>query len=664
MLSTFKQRCLPHVLVGMALVIAQMSGCKGLTRASGPAQVPVHAAASSAATPTRAAARSENDPRRFTQNHYTKHEFQVPMRDGVKLFTSVYAPKDTTEHYPILLLRTPYSVGPYGQDKYRRRSLGPSRHFDEEGYIFVYQDVRGRFMSEGEFVNMRPHLDDKPSPYDIDEASDTYDTIEWLIHNIPNNNGKVGMWGISYPGFYAAAGMIDAHPALIAVSPQAPIADWFFDDFHHHGAFFLPHAFNFLASFGRARPEPTTEWGKRFDHGTPDGYQFFFDLGPLKNANDRYFKGEIAFWNKIVEHPNYDEFWQARNLLPHLYNVPPAVMTVGGWFDAEDLYGPLKIYRAVERNNPGVFNILVMGPWPHGGWNRIDGDKLGSVHFGDKHSVFFREQIQLPFFNYYLKDKGDLNLPEAYAFETGTNQWRTFDQWPPREIEQRQLYFHEAGRLSFEPPATQDDAYDEYVSDPAKPVPFTEDIATGMTRNYMTDDQRFAARRNDVLAYQTDVLDEDITLAGPILADLWVSTSGTAGDWIVKLIDVFPDDAPDYDDTPPGRHMGGYQMMVRSEVIRGRFRNSYEHPEPFVPNEPTNVTLELLDVLHTFKRGHRIMVQIQSTWFPLVDRNPQKYVPNVFLADDDDFIKTTNRVYRAQDHATRLRVGVLTAPAP
>ena len=664
MLSRFKQRCLPDVFVGMALVIAQMSGCTSLTRASGQAQAPVQAAASPAATPTPAAARSENEPRRFTQNHYTKHEFQVPMRDGVKLFTSVYAPKDTAEHYPILLLRTPYSVGPYGQDKYRRRSLGPSRQFDEEGFIFVYQDVRGRFMSEGEFVNMRPHLHDKPSPYDIDEASDTYDTIEWLIRNIPNNNGKVGMWGISYPGFYAAAGMIDAHPALMAVSPQAPIADWFFDDFHHHGAFFLPHTFNFFASFGRARPEPTTERGKRFDHGTPDGYQFFLDLGPLKNANDRYFKGEIAFWNKIVEHPNYDEFWQARNLLPHLYNVPPAVMTVGGWFDAEDLYGPLKIYRAVERNNPGVFNILVMGPWPHGGWNRIDGDKLGSVHFGDKHSLFFREQIQLPFFNYYLKGKGALNLPEAYAFETGTNQWRTFDQWPPREIEQRQLYFHEAGRLSFESPVTQDDAYDEYVSDPAKPVPFTEDVATGMTRNYMTDDQRFAARRNDVLAYQTAVLDEDITLAGPILADLWVSTSGTAGDWIVKLIDVFPDDAPDYDDTPRGRHMGGYQMMVRSEVIRGRFRNSYEHPEPFVPNEPTNVTLELLDVLHTFKRGHRIMVQIQSTWFPLVDRNPQKYVENVFLADDDDFIKTTNRVYRSQDHPTRLRVGVLPAPAP
>ncbi len=661
MRSILKSRCQPHLVAVLALAVFQMNGCRGLQRASTPPVEPAQASVTPGADPTQT--RRESDPTQFVRDHYTKHEFQVPMRDGVRLFTTVYIPKDTTQQYPFILARTPYSVRPYGEDQYRT-GLGPSRHFGKEGFIFVYQDVRGRFMSEGEFVNMRPHIDNKLTAQDIDESSDTYDTIQWLLENIPNNNGKVGMWGVSYPGFYVAAGMIDAHPALVAVSPQAPIADWYFDDFHHHGAFFLPHGFNFMASFGQARPEPTTKRGERFDHGTPDGYQFFLDLGPLKNANDRHFKGEIAFWNKIVEHPNYDEFWQARNILPHLYNVPPAVMTVGGWFDAEDLYGPLKIYRAVERNNPGISNTIVMGPWPHGGWNRSDGDRLGLIHFDGKHSLMFREQIQLPFFNYHLKGKGSSDLSEAYVFETGVNRWRKFDQWPPAEAQPRQLYFHQDGQLSFEPVTTQDDAYDEYVSDPSKPVPFTEDVATGMTRNYMTDDQRFAARRTDVLTYQTPVLDAAVTLAGPILADLWVATSGTAGDWVVKLIDVFPNDAPDYDDTPRGKHMGGYQMMVRSEVIRGRYRNSYEYPEPFISNEPTNVTLELLDVLHTFKVGHRIMVQIQSTWFPLVDRNPQKYVDNIFLAQVEDFIKTTNRVYRSQQHPTRLRVGVLPALAP
>ncbi len=594
----------------------------------------------------------------YIRERYVKREYRIRMRDGVRLFTAVYMPRDTSRTYPILMRRTPYSVQPYGESHYPEL-LGPSELFTREGYIFVYQDVRGRFMSEGEFVNMTPHVSEKQSDQDIDESSDTYDTIEWLIQNIPNNNEKVGMWGISYPGFYAAASMIDAHPALAAVSPQAPISDWWYDDFHHHGAFFLPHSFGFFAVFGQPRPVPTVQWGPEFEFGTPDGYQFYVDLGPLKNVEERYFKGRIKFWTEATQHPSYDEFWQSRNILPHLSNVAPAVMTVGGWFDAEDLYGPLQIYRSVEEKNPGVFNILVMGPWPHGGWARSDGDGLGNVRFGARTAVFYRENIELPFFDYFLKGKGELVLPEAYVFETGSNRWRTFESWPPVGLESRSLYLQASEGLSLSPPQGGREAWDEYVSDPAKPVPYTQDIAIRMTREYMTDDQRFAARRPDVLAYQTEVLGEDVTLVGPILADLWVSTSGTASDWIVKLMDVFPNDAPDHSGLPRGMHMGGYQMMVRSEVIRGRFRNSYEHPEAFVPNQPTRVAFELQDILHTFQKGHRIMVQIQSTWFPLVDRNPQKYVDNIFQAEQEDFIKATQRVYRSSEHPSRLHVGVL-----
>ncbi len=591
------------------------------------------------------------------QRHYVKHEYMVPMRDGVRLFTAVYSPRCRSQKCPIMLNRSPYSCRPYGEDKYRSL-LGPSKRFADDRFIFVYQDVRGRFMSEGTFVNMRPHVEGKKGQTDIDESSDTYDTIAWLLANVPNHNGRVGMYGISYPGFYASAGMIDAHPALKAVSPQAPIADWFFDDFYHHGAFFLPHAFNFFAVFGKARPEPTKEWGPEFKHGTPDGYQFFMDLGPLKNADERYFHGEIGFWNEIVEHPKYDEFWQARRLLPHLKHVAPAVMTVGGWFDAEDLYGALNTYRAVEQQNPGIVNTLVMGPWSHGGWARTDGDKLGMARFDAKTALFYRENIELPFFDCYLKDRCGTPLPEAYVFETGANQWRTFEEWPPANLEPRDLYLHSKGALSFEA-ADEGEAYDEYVSDPAKPVPFTEAIAKGMTKEYMTDDQRFAARRPDVLAHQTEVLEEDITVAGPITAELWVSTSGTDSDWVVKLIDVYPNDATDPEEMPEGKHLGGCQMMVRSEVIRGRFRDGYDRPAPFMPDQPTKVSLTLQDVLHTFAKGHRIMVQIQSTWFPLVDRNPQTYMENIFQAGEDDFVKATQRVYRSGAHASCLRFGVL-----
>ncbi len=606
----------------------------------------------------RAAASAQRDhDAAYIREHYEKREVRIPMRDGARLFTSIYSPRDASQTYPILMMRTPYSVAPYGEERYRS-SLGNGRAYAEEGFIFVYQDVRGCYMSEGEFVNMRPHIADK-HPGDVDESTDAYDTIQWLLVNVPNHNGKVGQFGISYPGFYCSASMIDAHPALVAVSPQAPIADWFFDDFYHHGAFFLPHAFNFFSSFGRPRPEPTTSRNPRFDHGTPDGYQFFLDLGPLKNADALHFKGDVPFWTEITQHPNYDEFWQARNILPHLKNVAPAVMTVGGWFDAEDLYGALNTYQAIERQNPGIFNILVMGPWRHGGWARGTGERLGNIHFGARTSEHYQQQIELPFFRHYLKGEGEHGLSEAHVFETGANRWRTFDDWPPAEIESADLHLHPAGGLSFEPPAQS--GYEEFISDPARPVPYTEAITIGMSAEYMTEDQRFAARRPDVLVFQTPPLTEPLTLAGPILAELWVSTSEADADWVVKLIDVYPPDARDYPDMTPGKRLGGYQMMVRSEAIRGRFRNSYERPEPFVPNEPTYVDLPLQDVLHTFEPGHRVMVQIQSTWFHMMDRNPQRFVPNIFEADEDDFVKATHRIYFGRPHATRLRVGILPA---
>jgi hypothetical protein len=622
-----------------------------------PAPQPPAAAQTPAAAPA-APDPQAPDPSRYAREHFDKREVQIPMRDGAKLFTSIYIPKDTSHAWPILLNRTPYSVGPYDPAK-SKDVVGPSDVAMRDGFIVVYQDVRGCYMSEGQFVDVRPILDAHSGPKDVDESTDTYDTIEWLLANVPNHNGKVGMWGISYPGFYAAAGMIDHHPALAAVSPQAPIADWFFDDFHHHGTLFLPHAFNFLSGFGQARPEPTTERHRGFEHPSPDGFDFFLKLGPLANVNERYFHGKIAFWNDLVAHPNYDAYWEARNLQPRLKNVAPAVMTVGGWFDAEDLFGALHVYSAVEKQNPGVFNVLVMGPWAHGGWSRSDGDKLGGVHFGEKTGVTYREKIELAFFDRFLKGTGGADLAEATVYETGANRWRTFDAWPPKGLQERSLFVGAEGALSFDAPAASGEVSDEFESDPAKPVPYTEAVTTGMTREYMTDDQRFAARRPDVLAYETAPLPEDVTIAGPIRSELWVSTTGGDSDWIVKLIDVFPGDAPNYDDTPPGKAMGGYEMMVRSEAIRGRFRESNARPKPFVPNEPTLVPLELQDVLHTFQRGHRIMVQIQSTWFPLVDRNPQKWVDNVFDAKAEDFVRASQRVYRSQSHATRFVVGVL-----
>jgi hypothetical protein len=580
------------------------------------------------------------------------------MRDGVKLFTSVYVPKDTARQYPILVTRTPYSVSPYGVDNYRS-SLGPSERFAREGYIFVYQDVRGRNMSEGEFVNMRPQIDNKRGPSDVDESSDTYDTVDWLVKHVPHNNGKVGIYGISYPGFYTSAGIIDAHPAIKAASPQAPIADWFIgDDFHHNGALYLPHAYLFFSNFGKprlgpSRPAPAPQNPER----QPDGYPFFLETGALPNFNEKYLKNQIAFWNEMTRHPNYDEFWQARDLRRHLKNIKPAVMTVGGWFDAEDLFGALNTYKTIEANSPGANNMLVMGPWFHGGWVRSDGDRLGNVRFGSKTSLFYRNEIEFPFFQYWLKGIGDPKLPEAFVFETGTNQWRREDAWPPKGIQSRTLYLQAAGKLSFDPPQDSRTAYDEYISDPAKPVPFIHGQAAGMTREHMTEDQRFASTRPDVLTYVTGELPADVTVAGSITPSLFVSTSGTDSDWIVKLIDVYPDDYPDPDWNPTGVRMGGYQQLVRGECMRGRFRHSYEKPEPFTPGKMDKVEFVMPDVDHCFRKGHKIMVQIQSSWFPLVDRNPQQFV-DIYNARAADFVKATERVYRMANAASGVRINV------
>lgn len=600
-----------------------------------------------------------NEDSLYLVQHYTKTEYQIVMRDGIKLHTIVYSPKDQAKQYPILFNRTPYNIAPYGteMDFSFRRGIFPA--FLREGFIFVFQDVRGRFMSEGTFNHMTPFIANKTTKTDVDESSDAYDTIDWLVKNITNNNGRVGMWGISYPGYYASCAAINAHPALKCVSPQAPIGDWFFDDMHHHGAFFLAANFEFLAAMDLPRRGFTKSWIDAYDFKTPDGYSFYSDLEPLSNAKLKYFGDSISFWNDLVNHPNYDEFWQKRNILPHLQDIRPAVLVVGGWYDAEDLYGTFKTYHHIETNNPGIMNSFVVGPWIHGGWARTDGSFLGNVSFDLKTSLYYRDSIELPFFNYYLKDKGSLDIAEATLFMTGKNEWKKFDQWPPKNLETKKLYLHPKETLTFDAPQSTVSDYDEFISDPHKPVPYTEDIAFGMTKEYMVDDQRFAARRPDVLVYETGVLEDDITLAGPSHVHLMVSTTGSDADWIVKLIDVYPPQAPNNPTTRKGMQMAEYQQMVRSEVIRGRFRNSYEKPTPFVPGNIEEVNLELLDVLHCFKKGHKIMIQIQSTWFPLVDLNPQKYVDNIFLAGEGDFIKATHRVYHQPGKESYVELGVL-----
>ncbi len=587
-----------------------------------------------------------------------------------------------------MLNRTPYTVAPYGKDKEGKDqfkpSLGPDELFACEGYIFVYQDVRGRWKSEGEFADVRPDIENR-TPQQIDESTDTFDTVEWLIKNISNNNGRVGIYGISYPGFYTSAGIIDSHPAIKAASPQAPVSDWFHgDDMHHNGALFLAQNYDFFAFFGQPRPlpiEPSPTAIKPFQWGTPDGYKFYLEMGGLKDSGDIYqkqFGSRVKFWDEMMAHPNYDQFWKDRNILPKLKNIKTAVMTVGGWFDNEDLYGALETYRHIERQNPGIYNVLVVGPWYHGGWARSDGLGLGTAYFGQKTGIYYRENFELPFFNYYLKDKGSIaQIKEVNVFDTGSNDWKFFDTYNPTNAAETPIYLMANGKLSFNKPASKFAGFDEYVSDPMNPVPYTQKITLNYPRDFMTEDQRFASTRPDVLVYQTELLTEDITVAGDIKPNLFVSSTGTDSDFIVKLIDVFPDDH-DYPTTgktlpdgqlervkPPAGSAacvfapGGYQMLLRGEPMLARFRNSFERPEPLKPNVPAKVSFVMPGITHTFKKGHRIMVQIQSTWFPLVARNPQKFMANYKQATDADFQKATERVYHGAANASNIVLPIL-----
>ncbi|NCP21822.1 MAG: X-Pro dipeptidyl-peptidase [Flavobacteriales bacterium CG_4_9_14_0_2_um_filter_35_242] len=599
----------------------------------------------------------------YAQKNYNKQEATITMRDGIKLFVSIYSPKDVSKTYPILLQRTPYSCAPYGKTEFRKH-IGPNETMMKEGYIIVYEDVRGRWMSEGTYDNMRPYIPNKKDQSQIDESSDTYDTIDWLVKNVANNNGKVGTWGISYPGFYTSYSTLDAHPALKAASPQAPIGDFFFDDFHHNGAFLLSY-FRAIGLFGAPKNMPTdTAWYKLPEFNTKDQYQFFLEAGPISNLN-KYYESKTLdntsklnetsvkdfFWQEIINHPNYDENWQKKSLVGHLKNDSSkvATMVVGGWYDAEDLYGTFETYKHFESNRSRPYNTIVVGPWSHGGWAREPGKQsVGNVYFGDSISTFFQKNIETKFFHHFLKEKGDAvsGLPEAYVFDTGAKVWQQYAVWPPKNAVQQTYYLKANQELSPIAP-TKNAKPLVFVSDLTKPVPYSEDIKVVFTpRKYMTDDQRFAARRPDVLVYQTPVLERDMILAGDILAKLQVATTGTDADWIVKVIDVFPPDAEENEAMQDHLKMSNYFMLLRSEVMRGKFRNSFSNPQPMVKNQKTEITIHLQDVYHTLKEGHRLQIQIQSTWFPLIDLNPQTFVENIYKANASDFKTQTHSVYQ------------------
>lgn len=582
---------------------------------------------------------------------YNKTEVMIPMRDGVKLFTAIYAPKMPTGKSPLLIVRTPYSCRPYGPTAYRER-LGSNENYMKENFTFVYQDVRGRYMSEGTFADIRPQL--APGQSGIDESTDTYDTIEWLVKNVPNNNGRAGLIGVSYPGFYAAAGMINSHPALKCSSPQAPVSEWFMgDDFHHNGAFFLMDCFNFYNGFGRPRPVPAQTYPPGFRHNAQDAYKFFLDIGPIRNIEEKIFKGDVKFWTELMQHPNFDAWWKARSLPSKLKGVKCAVMTVGGWYDAEDLYGAIHVYQGAERLNPGIENGVVMGPWTHGGWGGASGEKLGDQEFGSKTSPEYQEKVELPFLRKYLKEEGDFKLEEARVFETGVNVWHVFNSWPPAQAKRTTIYFGADGTLKFSKPVGS--GFKEYISDPYRPVPYVDGTRYGRPSEYMNADQRFASRRPDVLTFRSEPLAQPLRLAGPVRPTLFITLTGTDADFVVKLIDEYPADAPS---VPNGPVMAGYQMMVRGEIMRGRFRNSFEKPEAFVPGRVTPVKFYVPDVCHTFKAGHRLVVQVQSSWFPLADRNPQTFV-DIYKAKESDFKKATIRVLCSGANPSGVEVGVL-----
>jgi putative CocE/NonD family hydrolase len=606
---------------------------------------------------------AQNEDSAWFVNNYYKIERMVPMRDGIKLFTSFYIPKDSVEKHPFLMTRTPYSCSPYGEDKFTTIWRSYRMTYLKEKYIIVTQDVRGRYMSEGKFEDVRPFNKNKKTKQDTDEASDTYDAIDWMLKNIPGNNGNVGVFGISYPGFYSTEAALSNHPALKAVSPQAPVTDWFIgDDFHHNGAFFAMDGFSFYSSFGKPHPVPTKDYGAGFNSPIKDKYKFFLQAGALKNLA-AMIGDSIKFWHEMYQHPNYDAWWQARNARVGLYNVKPAMLWVGGLFDAEDCFGAWNCYKATEAQSAGTNSKIVIGPWFHGQWAG-EGSYLGNVRFASNTSDYFQQNIEIPFFNYYLKGKGTADgIAEANIFFTGENSWKKMDKWPAQNVSYQSLYIQPGGKLSFEKPTAKSGTgnFSEYTSDPAHPVPYTDGVHESRTREYMTDDQRFASERPDVLTFQTDVLNDDLTLAGPLVADLITSISTTDADFVVKIIDVFPDEFK-YDLSIKGNGkdyaMGGYEMLVRGEIMRGKYRNSFEKPEPFVENKITEVKYTLPDIAHTFKKGHRLMIQIQSTWFPLADRNPQKFT-NIYTASDSDFQKAIIKIYHDGTNQTKFIVPVL-----
>jgi len=587
---------------------------------------------------------------------YDKKEVYITMRDGVKLFTSVYTPKASRLKQPILLIRTPYDIepgGPSGNSFY----MGVYSRYVNDNYIMVFQDVRGKYMSEGDYEDIRPYIPLKKAASETDESTDTWDTVDWLIKNVPGNNGNVGIFGISYPGFYATMSLINSHPAVKAVSPQAPVTAWFLgDDFHHNGAFFVLDCFGFYYSNGHKHRAPTREGFPGFNWPVPDNYEFLLSLGADRNITSRYMGDSIKFWNDAFAHPDYDDFWKLRDPRQYLKNIKPAVLTVGGWFDAEDLYGALHVYSAIEKqNDPKLKNYLVMGPWSHGQWAYGRGLNVGNIHWGQDANQEFAS-VEKHFFDYYLKGDGKEDFPEAKIFITGANEWKSFDTWPPRNIHEESLYLMPGGRILFSSPEVKT-SYDEYVSDPMKPVPYANIVNVDRTAEYMTDDQRFAARRPDVMVYKSDILKEDITVTGPVLNDLFVSTTGTDADFVVKLIDVLPvDSLADY--SSANVPLGGYQMLVRGDIFRGKYRNSFETPEPFVPGQISEVKFPMPDIAHTFKKGHRIMIQIQNSWFPLVDRNPQKFV-NIYKCSDEDFQKATQRIYHDSANPSCVKISVL-----
>lgn len=585
------------------------------------------------------------------------------MRDGVKLFTAVYVPKDSSQLFPFLVFRTPYGVAPNGPDQFPAR-LGPNEEFDKAGYIFVLQDVRGRYQSEGQFVEVRPHIE-HPSPKDTDESTDMYDTVEWLLKNVSRNNGKVGIWGFSYPGFFVSASIVDSHPAIKAASPEAPVTNLFEgDDAYHGGAFMLAAQFEFYSTFFKppsGGPEvPPRDW-QPFEFGTQDGYKYFLEHGPGLQRIAALIKN--PYFEEPMIHDTDGDYWRARDISKHMHGIKCAVLTVGGWFDTEDLAGTLRTYHAIEKQNAGAENALVMGPWKHGDWSRLS--KSGSASVRYSAAEYYRQQIVFPFFEYYLKGKGNPKIAEANVFDTGSNAWKQYENWPPKSSLQKTIYLHANGKLSFIPPAASEASFDEYVSDPTRPVPYIPYQATDVAAEYMFADQRFASKRKDVLTYVSDPLEQDVTLAGPVSPHLSVSTSGSDSDFVVKLIDIFPgdDQSPAVQERknlelPVEAKSPGYAELVRGEPFRAKFRESLSNPQSLTPNTVTAVAFDMPDVNHTFKRGHRISVQIQSSWFPLTDLNPQKFM-TIPEAKPSDFVKATERVYHTPQAASGIVVQVM-----